>query len=221
VNAATCNATHTSGCARSHGIVKVGQGTFVLVVSAATDTVYGQNAGTSSSGFTNGDTVSVINGATCNGTNRSGCGHLAATVTVGLQPVGIAVDDRTHTVYVTDNVDGDRPGTVSIIDGATCNGTNTAGCGRHFPAVATGRLPNQIAVDVRTGTVYIADEGSAAVSVLDGARCDAAVTTGCGAASERAVGSTPVDVIVSPDTGTVYVTDTFQSGALSLFSAGG
>jgi DNA-binding beta-propeller fold protein YncE len=221
VNAATCNAMHTTGCAQSPGLVKVGQGTFVLAVSAATDTVYGQNAGTSSSGFANGNTVFVINGATCNGTDHSGCGRLAATVKVGLQPVGIAVDDRTHTVYVTDNADGDLPGTVSIIDGATCNGTNTAGCGRHFAPVTVGGLPNQIAVDVRTGTVYIADEGSAAVSVLDGARCDAAVTTGCGAAREQAVGSTPVDVTISPDTDTVYVTDTFQPGALSVLSAEG
>ena len=221
VNAATCNARHTTGCAQSPGIVKVGQGTFVLAVSAATDTVYGQNAGTSSSGFANGNTVFVINGATCNGTHHSGCGHLAATVTVGLQPVGIAVDDRTHTVYVTDNTDGNLPGTVSIIDGATCNGTDTAGCGRHFPAVVVGGRPGGIAVDVRTGTVYIADEISAAVSVLDGARCDAAVTTGCGAASEQAVGSTPVDVVISPDTDTVYVTDVFQSGTLSLLSAAG
>ena len=80
----------------------------------------------------------MINGATCNGTNHSGCGHLAATAKVGLGPSGIAVNDRTHTVYVANNANGDSPGTVSVINGATCNGTDTAGCHRRFPAMATG-----------------------------------------------------------------------------------
>ena len=82
----------------------------------------------------------MINGATCNGTDHSGCGHLAATAKVGLDPFGAAVNDRTHTVYVTNNADGDSPGTVSVINGATCNGTHTTGCHRHFPTAATGIL---------------------------------------------------------------------------------
>jgi serine/threonine-protein kinase len=220
LNAATCNAVDTSGCAQSPGVVQVGQGTFVLAVSASADTVYGQNAGTLSSGFSNGDTISVINGATCNGTNHSGCGHLAATAKVGLQPVGIAVNDVTHTIYVTNNASGNLPGTVSVINSATCNGADTTGCSEHFPTMATGRAPNQVAVDVTTGTVYVADENSAAVSILDGSQCNAEVTTGCtGAGREQAVGSTSVDVAVNPDTDTVYVTDIFQSGALSIFQA--
>ena len=220
VNAATCNAMDTSGCAQSPGVVQVGQGTFVLAVSAATDTVYGQNAGTSSSGFSNGDMVFVINGATCNGTDHSGCGHLAATAKVGLDPVGIAVNDLTHTIYVANNASGDLPGTVSVINGATCNGTDTTGCSGPFPAVATGRAPDTVAVDVPTNIVYITDAASAAVSILDGSRCSAWVTTGCGSAErEQAVGSLPIDVAVDPDTGTVYVTDVFQSGALSIFHA--
>ena len=70
VNAAACNATDTSGCGQTPAVVKAGQGTFVLAVSAATDTVYGPNVSS--------DTVAVINGATCNGTDHSGCSHLAA-----------------------------------------------------------------------------------------------------------------------------------------------
>lgn len=34
------------------------------------------------------------------GTDHSGCGRLAATVKVGLGLAGVAVNDRTRTVYV-------------------------------------------------------------------------------------------------------------------------
>lgn len=50
VNAATCDANNTSGCAQSPAVVKVGKGTFVLALSAATDTIYGPNNGLSFDG---------------------------------------------------------------------------------------------------------------------------------------------------------------------------
>ena len=157
----------------------MGKGTFNLAVSAATNTIYAANSGLMNF---NGDTVSVINGASCDGTSHSGCGHLAAIAKVGLGPAGITVNDRTHTVYVANNANGDSPGTVSVINGATCNGTHTAGCHRRFPAMATGVAPLQIAADTRTDILYVTDFGSAAVTILNGARCNATVTSGCGAA---------------------------------------
>ena len=215
VNAATCNATRTAGCGQTPAVVKVGAGTAVLAVSAATDTIYAPNSGSSFSG----DTMSVINGATCNGTSHSGCSHLAATVTVGSGPYGVTVDDRTHTVYVANNADGDSPGTVSVINGATCNGTDTAGCTGHFPTMATGRSPLLAAVDTSTGIVYVTDFSSAGVSILDGSRCNASLTSGCGAPPrEQAVGSQPFGLAINQNTSTVYVTDTFQAGSMSILS---
>ena len=130
INAATCNATRTSGCGQAPAVIPVGAGTAVLGVSTATDTIYAPNSGSSS---LNGDTMSVINGATCNGTNHSGCSHLAATVTVGSGPYGVTVDDRTHTVYVVNNADGDSPGTVSVINGGHATAPT--------PAAATSASP--------------------------------------------------------------------------------
>ncbi len=220
VNAATCNATDTSGCGQAPAVVKVGQGTFNLAVNTATDTVYGPNAGSAASGFTDGNTVSVINGATCNASDHSGCGHLAATATVGAQPEGIAVDEHTNTIYVVNNADGDSPGTVSVINGTTCNGADTTGCGRHFPTAATGISPVQIAIDTRTGNLYITDISSAQVTVLKGARCNAEVTSGCRTATrEQAVGSVPSGLAINPRTRTVYVTNLFQAGSLTVFRA--
>jgi DNA-binding beta-propeller fold protein YncE len=216
VNAATCNAIRTSGCGQTPAVVNVGDGTVVLAVSTATDTIYGPNSGMSFSGHT----MSVINGATCNSTSRSGCSHLAATVPVGAGPFGVAVNNRTHTVYVVNNAFGDSPGTVSVINGATCNGTVTVGCSRHFPVMTTGVAPQLAAIDAVTGTVYVTDFGSAGVTVLDGSRCNATVTSGCGTSPrEQAVGSEPADVAIDPQAGTVYVIDTFQAGSMSVLAS--
>jgi DNA-binding beta-propeller fold protein YncE len=220
VNAATCSAQNTTGCGQAPALVKVGQGTFVLAVSAATDTVYGPNAGSAASHFTNGDTVSVINGAACNATNHSGCGQLAATIKVGLNPQGVAINDRTHTVYVANNALGDMPGTVSVINGVTCNGSRTSGCAGHQSTVMVGRSPTSVAVDTRTGTVYVSDSSSAAVSVINGSTCKAGVTSGCRhPARLQAVGSQPFGVSVNQLTSSVYVTQLFQAGSMSILQA--
>jgi DNA-binding beta-propeller fold protein YncE len=212
VNAATCNAQDTAGCVQAPAVVNVGTGTVILTVSAATDTLYGPASG--------GDTVAVINGATCNGTDHSGCGHLAATVKVGSGPFGAAVSDRTHTLYVANNASGDSPGTVSVINSATCNGTVTTGCSGPFPAAATGASPLLIAADTRTGTLYVTDLSSASVTVLNGSRCNAETTGGCGTATrEQAVGSSPFGLAINPPTSTVYVANGHLPGSMSIFTA--
>ena len=216
VNAATCNAQDTSGCGQPPAVVKVGIGTSILAVSTATDTIYGPASGAQFSG----DTVAVINGATCNGTDHSGCGHLAATAKVGSGPYGAAVSDRTHTLYVANNANGDSPGTVSVINTTTCNGTVTTGCGGLFPTAATGNSPLLIAADTRTGIFYVTDFSSASVTVLNGSHCNAAVTGGCGKATrEQAVGSGPFGLAVNPCTSTVYVANGYLPGSMSIFAA--
>jgi DNA-binding beta-propeller fold protein YncE len=220
IKAATCNATDTSGCGQAPAVVKVGTGTFNLAVSATTNTIYGANSGSPASGFTDGDTVSVINGTTCDATNASGCGRLAPTAKVGLNPVGVAVNDRTRTAYVTNNANGDSPGTVSIINTATCNGAVTAGCHRRFPAAATGNSPSQVTVDPRTGFLYVTNFSSASVTILNGKRCNAETTTGCRRADrQQAVGSGPQGITVNSRTRTVYVANLYMPGSLSIFRA--
>ena len=107
-----------------------------LAVNGRTNTVYVDN--------TADDTVSVINGATCNGKNTSGCDRTPAHVAVGRQYFGyVAVDPATDLVYVTDYFDD----AVSIIDGASCNATHTAGCDQTPPTVPAGASPTGVAVD--------------------------------------------------------------------------
>jgi DNA-binding beta-propeller fold protein YncE len=211
VNAATCNAETTSGCEQAPVTIKVGPGTSVLAVSAATDTIYAPSYAS--------NTVAVINGATCNGTDHTGCTHLAATAQAGPGPVGVAVNDITHTAYVANIANGEAPGTVSVINTATCNGIHTSGCHRRFPVMATGRAPWLVAVDPRTGAVYVTDNASATVTILNGTRCDATVTSGCRTPGrQQAVASLPHALAINPRTHTVYVANFFQAGTMSIFN---
>ena len=214
-NAATCNAELSSGCGQTPAVINVGDNTTGIAVSVKTDTIYATSVGIP---FASGDTVAVINGTTCDGTDHSGCGHLAATITVGAGPFGVAVDDPTNTVYVANNENGDNPGTLTVIDTATCNGTDTAGCASFHPRVAIGRSPLLVAVDIRTDTVYITDFSSAGVSVVNGSTCNAELTSGCHTpAAEQAVGSQPFGLAVNQATNAVYVTDLSAPGSLSVF----
>jgi len=74
------------------------------------------------------------------------------TITVGKSPVGVAVDEASHTAYVTNRYDG----TVSVIDTRTNTVTAT---------IKVGGSSDRVAVDAATGTVYVTNGGST-VSVI-------------------------------------------------------
>ena len=129
INAASCNAVTTRGCGQPVKQVKDSSGPQALDVDVATNTVYAANNGTG-----NGDTMSVINGTTCNGRTSSGCDRAPRTIKVGSGAFWDVVDQSTGTVYVANYNDG----TVSVINGAVCDSVVTSGCGRTPPTVTTG-----------------------------------------------------------------------------------
>jgi YVTN family beta-propeller protein len=167
INGATCNAHVTRGCNQTPATVHVGNGPDALAVNDVTDTIYVANG--------NSNTVSVIDGATCNATIRSGCHRAPRQVKVGVSPQGVAIDQTTDTIYVTNN----GPNTVSVINGATCNATRHSGCGQTPPTVKIGHAPFGLAVDAATDTVYAENTGDNTVSVIDGATCNATRHSGC------------------------------------------
>lgn len=216
LDASTCNASNTSGCGQTPVQVPVGNATFNIALSSAKNTIYAP-----ATGFISGNlrkTVAVINGATCNAREHSGCAHPVATVKVGLAPFGAAVNDRTHTLYVANNQNGDLPGTVSLIDTNTCNGFHTVGCTGRKPAVLVGRSPGNVAIDASNDRVYVTNFASASISVLDGSRCGADRPNGCAkSVRDQPVGSVPQGLVVDPTAQSVYATNLISPPSLSIF----
>jgi DNA-binding beta-propeller fold protein YncE len=128
------------------------------------------------------------------------------------------VDDATHTVYVANNADGDAPGTVSVINAATCDGTRTGGCHASFPVMPAGVGPSFEALDPATGLLYVTDFNSAAVTVLSTAGCKAEVTAGCGQPGhQQSVESDPVGIVIAGCS--VYVGQAYLTGSMAIFGA--
>jgi YVTN family beta-propeller protein len=208
VNLTACSALNVSGCAHKSPVIRVGKTPLGIAVDQATNTVYVANA--------DDNTVSVIDGATCDASDTSGCGQRPATVAVGA-----FVDPVTNTVFVTNQ--GARPGTVSVIDGSSCNGSHSQGCA-HQPlaTVTVGGGPSGIAVNPVTGTVYVANTGQTphnqpvrhgnTLSLIDAAACHAGDTSGCKAIGTVPAGVGPAGVAVDTATNSVYVTDTQDGG---------
>ncbi len=89
-----CSASRTTGCGHPKATIKVGRGPTGVVVDQSTQTVYVTNNG--------GSTLSVIDGATCNAEDQSGCERRQSPSSAGEAPFAIALDQATDTVYVTD-----------------------------------------------------------------------------------------------------------------------
>jgi DNA-binding beta-propeller fold protein YncE len=130
-----CNAADTTRCADHPATVTVGRFPGTPVLNTATQTMYvpfGSMA----------NRVAVVNTATCNATDTTGCGQAPAVATVGKGTSNLAVSATTNTIYAANsglmNFNGD---TVSVINGATCDGTNHSGCGHLAATAKVGRGP--------------------------------------------------------------------------------
>jgi DNA-binding beta-propeller fold protein YncE len=104
-------------------------------------------------------TVSVINGATCNGQNTTGCSQTPATVPTGFGAVEAAIDLNTHRIYTTNLADT----SVSVINGTICNAINAGGCDQTPAEDAVGNYPAWIALDPAAGTAYVSNINNVSV----------------------------------------------------------
>ena len=199
IDGATCNASDTSGCGKDLATFKLGGFLVDDVVNPLTNTLYVANLNSS---------VIMVGLAHCNAQVTSGCGHGIAVVKDAQGPAALDIDLSSDTVYAANNGTGDNSGngdTVSVIDGAACNGANASGCGLVPKTVIVGSGHQWLAVDQANGNVYVANTNDGTVSVIDGARCNAGTSSAC-AAMPPAVftGNSPVDVAVDPKLGTVF-----------------
>jgi YVTN family beta-propeller protein len=204
VDGRTCDAAATSGCRVEPATVPVGVDPQFLAIDGRSDTVYVANSLS--------NTISVIDGRTCNAASRAGCGRVRASIPVGPGPFALAVSEPTRSLYVAYLA---APA-VSVIDAATCNATDIHGCGRPQATIAVGQVAGGIALDARTGTLYVTDQVSGEVAVIDARRCNARVRSGCGSAPARVrAGAGARGIAVDEATDTLYVADT-AAGAVSV-----
>jgi DNA-binding beta-propeller fold protein YncE len=212
INGATCNGTNHSGCGHTPAALSATGTGFGLAVNQDTDTLYAVAAN---------DTLAVFNGATCNAADTSGCGQAPVSVAVGSFPEGVAVDQANDTVYVANNANSDAPASVSVINGATCNGTVQSGCGQTPATAPAGRGAFGLAVDQAAGKVVVAGVSDSSVTLINVATCNATNTSGCGRTpAKKPTGSGPFWVAVGSGSGTAYVSN-FNSFDVSVVSVGG
>jgi DNA-binding beta-propeller fold protein YncE len=166
----------------------------------------------------------VIDGATCDAVSTAGCGQTPVLMGLGLRssgpgslPWGIAVDATTDTVYAALNANADYGGAVAVINGATCNGSVTAGCGQIAPLVPAGFNSIGVAVDPLSQSVYVSNLYDASVSVIDGTTCNRFVTFGCARVPLKLPAAHfPASVVVDPAARTVYVATLGEISVLPL-----
>jgi DNA-binding beta-propeller fold protein YncE len=147
--------------------------------------------------------VLVLEAGTLSGASAGAGGSARAGAAVSLagNPVGLAVDDRTGTVYVASGRAG-----LFMFSAAGCGSTAVAGCDAHRVA-AGGQFAAGVAVDAPADTVYVANGPEQTVSVFGAAGCDAAVARGCAhpVAVIRLPGA-PRALAIDPRAGIVYAT---------------
>jgi YVTN family beta-propeller protein len=207
---ATCNAEHTTGCGQAPSLLRVadsggGDSTITVAINPLTNTVYATNVIYSSQ---DAHSVYVINGATCDAETASDCSQVPATIRVGEDPRGLVVDSRTDTVYVVNHVQGDDLGSVSVINGATCDGVNVSGCGQRPRTIAGGQGAINVALDPAIDSIYVTNLQDTSVSVFKISQCTGRDGRGCGhVPAELAVGNYPFGIAVDSAIGSAYVTN--------------
>jgi YVTN family beta-propeller protein len=131
-------------------------------------------------------------------------GAIVRSVTMGLLPHGLALDERTGRVFVAGE-DSSGLGDVSVLDVMS---------GRVLHTVTVGQAPGPIAVDQCTGRAFVINQNSDSVSVLD-ARSGALVHT-------TNIGKDLFALAVDEQTGRVFVASgsTFGvNGSVSILDA--
>ncbi|HUC13416.1 MAG TPA: hypothetical protein VMS00_03095, partial [Acidimicrobiales bacterium] len=188
-----------------------------LAVDMKTDTVYAANDGFCA-GTTNstdcesgtGDTVSVIDGARCNGSVSTGCRRKPALIKVGEGADWTEVDQATGTLYITSYL----AGTVSVIDGARCNARVTSACDRPSAVLTMGAGAGYVALDSPLHTLFTLNTESDTLAETNVVTCNGKVTSGCATKplSQQAapmLGAyaepTPNAGVLDPQTATLYV----------------
>ena len=204
IDGTACNRTATSGCA-TVGRVPTGAGSAFPFADPSTRTIYVPGPGPEA------DTMAIVDARDC----AHGC-LAVASAPVGHGGFNGGMDPTTHTVYVANADDN----TVSVLDGARCNATNTSGCGQAAPVTSVGPGPEAgLVIDPALHTMYVIAAAQDLMSVVDTAHCRAADTSGCDRTwPTLQTGQSPARADIDPRTHTVYVA-AYAQDAVSVLDA--
>ena len=148
------------------------------------------------------NSLSMFNETSCNATVTSGCAHSRSVSTGGQDPIGVAVDSSTGTIYVVNGGSNN----LAVLNANRCDAIDQSGCSDRPTIVNIPGGPEFLSLNPATQTLYIADTTGGTVSVLNTKSCNATSTSGCA----HALGSIPVGgsafpIAVDQQTNTVYV----------------
>ena len=218
-DATTCNAATTTGCGQLPATMTVGPSSgcssLAITVAEATDTIYATDTTLCATPFL-GDQIYVYDGTNCRSAHTTACGNPVATITAGLNPYDVAVDEATSTLYAPLLADGEQPGYVAVIDAATCNGSNTAGCAQPPALAPVGFGPIAAAIDPTTDMVFVTNIQDTTLSVIDVKRCNGTGTDRCDEPTDKlAVDDYPSSIAIDPTVGTAFVRATSRARSAS------
>ncbi len=166
INGATCNAAVNSSCNQPQPITAVGATPNDMAIDETTNTVYVANRAS--------DTVSIIDGTHCQGSDASGCGQPWPVFNTDQEPQSLFFDPRNRTLYLG----SDGEDVVSIIDTTHCNNHDTTDCSPKA-IVPVRDSPVAIGVLFDTNTVFVVNRFTMKVTIFDGSTCNATNVTGC------------------------------------------
>ena len=147
------------------------------------------------------DTVSVVDTAHCNARHNDDCAAHSPVIRTGSEPVGVAFDARTRTLYVANQLDH----TVAAVDATRCNALDASGCDRRPALAPVAGDPFGLVIDEPSGTVYVGNLSTDTLALIDGTTCNRVVTTGCATPATLTTGPGPAFPGIDPSTRTVYV----------------
>jgi YVTN family beta-propeller protein len=205
-NENACNQHQATGCNQNTKTINVGSTPFRVAVNKTTNTVYVTNRGDG--------TLSVIYGATCNASTNSSCSQPQPTTAVGgaTSLDDLAIDEATNTIYVVNR----NAGTVVIVDGTHCQGSDSSGCGQTWPIFNVGHRPEGLGFNPANHTLYVANSNDNNVSIINTSHCNNHDTSDCSVKANVAVGDSPVSIGIVFDKNTVYVENRFDM-SVSIF----
>src|SRR6202008_350793 len=112
--------------------------------------------------------LSMINTATCNAHQTSGCNQVLTATATGF---GLSIDPSNHSVYVSNLATG----SVYVFNAATCNASTQSDCSAvSVAAIPPDKLPYFPAIDPSTHTLYVAllaGFASSRTAVIDVSTC--------------------------------------------------